>query len=72
MEQYSRFPGPARRKADTVYWADLRDNPENGFALLGVRQSLEAPGRAAEAKAVTRRFEKAWALADVTLTTSRY
>jgi hypothetical protein len=44
---------------------------ENGWSLFGLMQSLSAQGRSAEAAAVRRRFEKAWARADITLTASR-
>ncbi|MGI9308133.1 MAG: hypothetical protein ACR2P6_02655, partial [Gammaproteobacteria bacterium] len=29
-------------EAETVYWADLRENPDNGFALFGLWKSYEA------------------------------
>lgn len=33
------------REAETVYWEDLKRNPENGWALLGLGQALAAQGR---------------------------
>jgi tetratricopeptide (TPR) repeat protein len=59
------------REAETVYWEDLRRNPENGWALFGLAQALEAQGRSDQAAIVRRRFEKAWARADVKPTASR-
>ena len=29
-------------QAETVFWADLRKNPRNGFALYGLMQAQEA------------------------------
>jgi tetratricopeptide (TPR) repeat protein len=52
------------REAETVYWEDLRRNTENGWALFGLSQALAAQGKAGEAEAIRRRFEKAWARAD--------
>lgn len=59
-------------EAEVVYWEDLRRNPENGWALFGLVKALRAQGKEAEARAVDARFAKAWANADVTLTSSRF
>lgn len=59
-------------EAEVVYWADLRDYPDNGYALFGLEQSLRAQDKDDEAKIVAERFERAWERADVQLTTSRY
>ncbi|MGK4005911.1 hypothetical protein WMF31_25010 [Sorangium sp. So ce1036] len=59
------------RDAETVYKEDLRRNPENGWALRGLEQSLRAQGREQEADAAHERFERAWARADVQLSGSR-
>lgn len=59
-------------EADAVYRADLAKNPQNGWALFGLAQSLRARGKAAEAEAVDQRFRSAWAHADVTLAASRF
>jgi tetratricopeptide (TPR) repeat protein len=59
------------REAATVYWEDLRRNPENGWALQGLARALEVQGQAEQAALVRQRFEKAWARADVRLTSSR-
>lgn len=59
-------------EAEAVYWTDLKKNPENGYALFGLLQALEAQGKTAEAEAVQERFKQAWAKADFKLTSSRY
>jgi len=58
-------------EAETVYWQDLRRNPENGWALFGVVQALKAQKKDDKAALAEARFKKAWARADVTLTASR-
>jgi tetratricopeptide (TPR) repeat protein len=60
------------QEAEAVYHTDLRRNPENGWALFGLAQSLAAQHRDTEAKAVRQRFDKAWTDADVTLTASAF
>ncbi len=61
------------REAETVYWEDLRRNPDNGWSLFGLAQALRAQdGRGDETAAAQARFEKAWARADVKLTASRF
>jgi tetratricopeptide (TPR) repeat protein len=60
------------REAEQVYWEDLRRNRENGYALSGLAAALRAQGRDAESAEMTARFQKAFARADVTLTSSRY
>ena len=57
-------------EAETVYWADLRKNPNNGFALFGLLQAQQAQGKSA--KAVQERFKQAWEGADHELSSSRY
>jgi len=59
------------REAETVYWEDLRRFPENGWALFGLKQALSAQGKNDQAALIQQRFEKAWSLADVKLTSSR-
>jgi tetratricopeptide (TPR) repeat protein len=61
-------PGEAER----VYREDLTQNPENGWALYGLMESLRAQGKTAAAAKVEERFRKAWANADVTITASRF
>jgi len=59
-------------EAEVVYREDLVHYPESGWSLFGLAQSLEAQKRLEDAAAVRRRFEKAWAHADVKLTASRF
>ena len=58
-------------EAETVYREDLRGNPENGWSLSGLAQSLRAQGKVADAAAVDARFRAVSVRADVTLTSSR-
>ncbi len=59
------------KEAETVYWEDLRRNPENGWALRGLADALRVQGRGEEAKVVEERFKTAWTRADFALTGSR-
>lgn len=59
-------------QAERVYWEDLGKNPDNGWSLYGLAQSLRAQRKTAEADAVEARFRKAWQNADVTLSASRF
>ncbi len=59
-------------EAETVYWEDLRRNPENGWSLFGLMKSLEAQGKTEQAEEIEQRFRKAWTRANVTLTASRF
>jgi tetratricopeptide (TPR) repeat protein len=59
-------------EAEAVYWEDLRGNPDNGWSLFGLMQSLKAQGKSEPADQVEKRFQKAWARADVQLTASRF
>ncbi|MGH9651417.1 MAG: hypothetical protein ACRD3I_13225, partial [Terriglobales bacterium] len=58
-------------KAEAVYREDLRRNPENGWALYGLMQALDTQRKKAESAEVKKRFDKAWAHADIALTASR-
>jgi len=58
------------REAETVYWDDLKKNPNNGYALFGVAQALAAQGK--DNTAVLQRFAAAWADADHALSSSRF
>ena len=59
-------------EAETVYWEDLRRNPENGWSLFGLMKSLKAQGKTEQAEEIEQRFRKAWTRANVTLTASRF
>jgi tetratricopeptide (TPR) repeat protein len=60
------------QEAEAVYWQDLALYRENGFSLLGLQKALEAQGRTGEAAGFAERHRKAFARADVQLTSSRY
>jgi tetratricopeptide (TPR) repeat protein len=60
------------REAEQVYRDDLARNPNNGWSLFGLAQSLRAQGKTAEAAQVDASFRKAWSKADVQLTASRF
>lgn len=61
------------REAEAVYWQDLKDHPDNGWALLGLHKALVAQGeeRAEEAANIRARFEREWAEADIRPSSSR-
>lgn len=59
-------------EAERVYRQDLKQHPNNGWALFGLEQSLKAQKHDAEAAQVHEQYEKAWAQADVTLSASRF
>jgi len=59
-------------EAEVVYWEDLRNNPANGFSLFGLQQALKAQGKTELLAVIEKRFEQAWAHADVVLSSSRY
>jgi len=49
------------KEAETAYLEDLRRWPENGWSLYGLQQAVaRQKGRAAEAREIGARFEKAW------------
>jgi tetratricopeptide (TPR) repeat protein len=58
--------------AEEVYLLDLKKFPENGWSLYGLKQSLEQQGKKQEAADVEKRFQKAWAWADIKLAGSRF
>jgi tetratricopeptide (TPR) repeat protein len=59
-------------EAEATYRVALDRFPENGWALFGLIQSLEAQGKVEEAAATRPRLQQAWHAADVELTGSRY
>jgi predicted Zn-dependent protease len=59
-------------EAETVYWADLKRNRNNGWALFGLTQALRAQGKNDEATLVEARFKKSWERADIIPTNSRF
>jgi tetratricopeptide (TPR) repeat protein len=56
--------------AELVYRDDLRVFPNNGWALFGLAQSLEAQGKTKQAREARAAFEAAWSRADVELRAS--
>ncbi len=59
-------------KAEQAYRVDLKQHPENGWALFGLAESLRAQNKGEAAAGVEERLQKAWARADVRLTASRF
>jgi tetratricopeptide (TPR) repeat protein len=61
------------KDAEAVFTQELRHFPENGWSLFGLLQSLKAQGKskAKDVEAVQKRLDKAWANADIQLTTVR-
>ncbi|HEX6334884.1 MAG TPA: hypothetical protein VFZ78_11700, partial [Flavisolibacter sp.] len=59
------------QEAEQVYREDLVTYPENGWALIGLYNSLKGQEREVEAKEVKGRFNKAWQWADIKITSSR-
>ncbi len=58
--------------AESVYWTDLQKNPENGYALFGLRNALTAQEKTAAASEIEARFETVWQKSDHALTSSKY
>ena len=58
--------------AEAVYREDLRRHPGNGWALFGLTQALKAQGRVRDAAGTQAEFAKAWAHADVEVTSSAF
>ena len=57
--------------AEQVYREDLVTFPENGWALMGLYNSLKGQGKAAEAAKVKKQFDEAWQWADININSSR-
>jgi tetratricopeptide (TPR) repeat protein len=58
-------------EAELVYHADLLQRPDNGWALIGLIQSLRAQQKNEQAAEAEDRFKKAWAHADFIPAASR-
>jgi tetratricopeptide (TPR) repeat protein len=52
-------------EAEKVYRDDLLRYPGNGWALLGLRDALTHQSKTDEARQVAKKFQKAWADADI-------
>jgi hypothetical protein len=59
-------------QAETVFNDDLSMYRENGWSLMGLYNSLKGQNKNTEANAVKKRFEAAWAHADIKINSSRY
>lgn len=57
--------------AEAIFREDLKMYWKNGWSLYGLTQSLEKQGKRVEATATKKEFEKAFAKADVKLTSAR-
>jgi tetratricopeptide (TPR) repeat protein len=58
-------------EAEAVYREELRRNPENGWSLAGLAESLKAQKKVAAAKDADQRLKQALTHADLPLTSSR-
>ncbi len=58
-------------EAENVYRRDLETFKENGWALMGLYQSLKGQQQDAEARRVKKRFKEAWKWSDIALNSSR-
>jgi tetratricopeptide (TPR) repeat protein len=58
--------------AEQRFREDLTQYRDNGWSLLGLYQSLQAQGKKNEAIEVKKKFDKAFAKADITLKSVRY
>ncbi len=58
-------------EAEAVYRESLKTYRDDGWALFGLAQALDAQGKTAEAAEARRAFDKAWSRADVKLVSSR-
>ncbi len=59
-------------EAEAAYRIDLKQHPHNGWALFGLKQSLDAQQKMQDFKTTEQEFQKAWARADIKLTGSRF
>lgn len=59
-------------EAEVIYAADLKKNPDNGYALFGLKRALEQQGKLRDASAVEERFDQTWADATHKLSSSRF
>lgn len=58
-------------EAEKIFKEDLKEIPENGWALYGLHEALLKENRNREAEEIERRFKKAWKHSDVDLKSSR-
>jgi len=60
------------KDAEAVYRADLQRHPDNGWALFGLAQSLRGQKKTKDAAKVEAQLKKAWANADIQLTSTAF
>jgi tetratricopeptide (TPR) repeat protein len=58
--------------AEAVYRDSLKSYRQDGWALYGLSQALDAQGKHADAQQVRGQFANVWQLADTKLTASRF
>ena len=59
-------------EAERVFREALDRFPDNGWALIGLKQALEVQGKTFEALQLQEQFDRAWAAADVKLAAPRF
>ena len=59
-------------EAEAVYRADLELHPGNGWALLGLEESLRRQGNADAASECSQEFKNAWSRSDIEIKASCY
>lgn len=57
-------------KAEQVYRTDLKNHPENGWALHGLIECMHRKNRHEEAERLQSHFDKAWARSDIRIKAS--
>jgi tetratricopeptide (TPR) repeat protein len=60
------------KDAEAVYRADLVRHPDNGWSLYGLAQALRGQKKTKDAAKVDAQFKKAWANADIQLTSTAF
>ena len=58
--------------AERVYRTDLIQHPHNGWALFGLKQSLQTQQKIQDLNSIDEAFQQAWARADVQLHASQF
>lgn len=58
-------------EAAAVFNRDLKTYPANGWSLFGLQQCLDKQGKKSEAAKIKKEFDKAFAKADIKLTSAR-
>ncbi len=59
-------------EAEKLYREDLQRNPNNGWSLFGLVESLKAQDKITELATMEQRFRSAWRKADVSLSASKF